>query len=418
MNAKDDLLRMVWTNGLYDPLAMRTPDGTRVEVLEKGSYDARSGMMEHARVRIGDQIYVGSVAVGSDAVHRSAVLQVLSAPGYRLLSGSGAFIPQVVLALAEPLCKRYEALKGNARSCDCKYDLGAMEPAHRLDLFNSLVEERLNRKCAEIKAAYERNRDWLDALYFALFRTMGVPYNKESYTALYNAIPLRALFNERGRGIGIEALVLGTSGVLFNHEWDPHVNRLKDEFEHLRNKYKITPLREQVWNLTRSNPRGKVIIRLAQLSALIEKKDLLLNEVLACRTGGDLHRLFDVRASEYWDTHYSPDGRESTYSPKKVGPTWAEILGINLVVPMISIYGEMTHQGHYREQAIELLEAIPVEDNKIIRGWESEEITLKNAFDGQAILELHKEYCLKSRCAECRLGRRIMRREWENANNN
>ena len=43
-----------------------------------------------------------------------------------------------------------------------------------------------------------------------------------------------------------------------------------------------------------------------------------------------------------------------------------------------------------------------------MRGWHDAGLTLRSAFESQALLQLATEYCAAKRCAECPVGRRIL----------
>jgi hypothetical protein len=58
----------------------------------------------------------------------------------------------------------------------------------------------------------------------------------------------------------------------------------------------------------------------------------------------------------------------------------------------------------YIEKAIKILENLPAESNKITELWEDVGLSVKNAFDAQASIELYNEFCTKKRCLSCRIG--------------
>ena len=60
-----------------------------------------------------------------------------------------------------------------------------------------------------------------------------------------------------------------------------------------------------------------------------------------------------------------------------------------------------------RDSALSLLERLPSEDNRFMRAWSGEGVPIRNAFESQALLQLATEYCARTRCAECPVGRRI-----------
>ena len=84
------------------------------------------------------------------------------------------------------------------------------------------------------------------------------------------------------------------------------------------------------------------------------------------------------------------------------------IIGINLVSVLQFAYGSYTGREALRDSALTLLERLPAEDNRYMRGWHDAGLTPRSAFESQALLQLATEYCAAKRCAECPVGRRIL----------
>ena len=73
-------------------------------------------------------------------------------------------------------------------------------------------------------------------------------------------------------------------------------------------------------------------------------------------------------------------------------------------------YGSYTGRENLRDSALTLLERLPAEENRYMRTWSDAGIRPANAFESQALLQLSTEYCAAERCAECPVGRRMLRR--------
>ena len=71
-------------------------------------------------------------------------------------------------------------------------------------------------------------------------------------------------------------------------------------------------------------------------------------------------------------------------------------------------YGSYTGREALRDSALTLLERLPAEDNRYMRGWHDAGLTPRSAFESKALLQLATEYCAAKRCAECPVGRRIL----------
>ncbi len=150
-------------------------------------------------------------------------------------------------------------------------------------------------------------------------------------------------------------------------------------------------------------------VRLAQIAALVSKKDFMLDRMLACRRIEDVDQLFGVQASEYWDTHCKP-GVAYGLSPKRLGRSKTSLIGINLVVPLMFAYGKETGADVLCDRALDLLETIPAERNAKLAGWYARGCEAASGFESQALLQLAGEYCRQGACAACPVGREEIRK--------
>jgi hypothetical protein len=284
-----------------------------------------------------------------------------------------------------------------------------MDDYHRVSMFTRLLIDRMNRKCGEIKQIYaDSERNWGEVMYVMLLRTMGDAKNKEAFTELARKTGYINVTRERSSLQNVEAMLLGTSGLLELYGDDTYIRTLKADFEYLRNKYSITPLMPGRWAMSNTNPNNHPVIRLVQLAAFLCTQEFMFDNMIKCRTVEDVHTLFRAEASEYWTTHYIPS-RISQELPKRIGHFKANLLGINLVVPMMFAYAHHIGDDSLKERALELLEKISCEDNRIINGWRRGGLYMESAFDSQAVLQLNNEYCTKGLCWQCTIGKRVVR---------
>jgi len=61
-------------------------------------------------------------------------------------------------------------------------------------------------------------------------------------------------------------------------------------------------------------------------------------------------------------------------------------------------------------KAIDFLEEIAPEDNRIIKEWRDAGIEAVSAFDTQGLLQLRNEYCCRRKCLKCRVGSELIAR--------
>lgn len=268
-------------------------------------------------------------------------------------------------------------------------------------LFRRVAKERFERKLNDITTLYEESyKDWNQTCYELLLKMMDIGANKAAYQHLARIIPYRFILKESSTPHAAEALLLGGSGLLSLYPDDDYIVAIKESWNHLANKYGLSPMRVTDWNLVRIRPYNHPVLRLAQLATLLYNKEFLVNRIIACRTPEDVVELFSVEAPEYWNDHFIP-AKESVDIPKRLGKEKCHILGINLVVPIQVAYSYNIGKHDLREYAADLLNAIPAENNRYTRVWQSAGVELRNATASQAVIQIVTEYCHKDRCDEC-----------------
>ena len=177
----------------------------------------------------------------------------------------------------------------------------------------------------------------------------------------------------------------------------------------LDKKYDIARLTMSVswWKFMRMRPANFPTVRLAQLASFLFHHKHILRTILE----GDVSRLanfFNISHSEFWQSHYH-FSKSTTKKSTAMGVESQESLLINVVAVMLVAYGSALGQSVYINKAIQLLENINSESNKIIRLWQSLGIIPGNAADSQGLIGLFNDYCKKSRCLSCSIGKYIIK---------
>lgn len=304
-------------------------------------------------------------------------------------------------------------LMADTDATTCGEYIASLDPLRRAELYNALAFERLERKNRDITTIYSSAGDnWNQTFYIMLLRTIGGMDNRRPFEELSRRATYAMALRERDSLIKIEALLLGTSGLLDIYRDDEYTIALKREFYHLRNKYCITPLDASAWRLAKIYPHNHPTLRLAQIAAFIFDNELVMNRIIDCRTPHDVYTLFRSEASSYWTTHFTPSATTRRIT-KRIGRTKSDLLGINLVAQMQFAYGSYIASESLRDRAVTLLERIAPEDNRYIRMWNSFGNLASNAFDSQSLLQLSREYCAERRCAQCPVGVRLIKKAEE-----
>ena len=170
----------------------------------------------------------------------------------------------------------------------------------------------------------------------------------------------------------------------------------------------MLPIPGQLWKFLRIRPANFPTIRLSQFASLIHSGFPLESPALSVKSASEFQHGLQVRASEYWNTHYT-FGKLSPYSVKKLGKQTARQLLINVLVPFVY----RLHLENDRHKTTiywkEILHSLVSEINYIVNNWSKFGLMSGSAFESQALIQLYKQYCLKKRCSDCQIGRELYR---------
>jgi hypothetical protein len=155
-------------------------------------------------------------------------------------------------------------------------------------------------------------------------------------------------------------------------------------------------------------PANFPTIRLAQFASILFLVKNPFSQLISIDSYSTIQKLFSIHQSDYWKVHYR-FGKKANGDVPELGELSIQNIVINTVVPLLVAYGEYKDEQAYIDRAIELLQQIPAEENKITREWNVFGMRVKNAFDSQAQIELYNNFCQKRQCLNCNIGVSILK---------
>jgi hypothetical protein len=402
-----DLNRLLWGRG-----RLVVPG---VESVSPGVYDENTGVFTGAQVvvegvRCRGTIFFSLPGYEGDCPSET-VLHIVAAPSPEVSTPGGEHVPQVVAAADREQTDRYVNVRtggGAGGDSPCAAWIRRQDEVKRLELFTRLYDERARRKYDELIALWEEgHKDWNYVLYMLFFRAMGGSDFKEQYASVARRVPFHAVAHEKGTPRSVEAMLLGASGLLDRRQDDSYTVELKRDFDYLARKYDIVPMAVTQWRSEHLVNYAPPVLRLVQIAGFLVAREFIFDKIMACRTPQDLYSVFRADISDYWLEQF-PVSR-SAGPPGALGRGKIELLGINLVVPLMHAYAVHTAGDELREAAIDLLDALDPESNRKTSAWRRQGVAMRNAHDSQAVLELHNEYCVPGRCYRCRVGNHVLK---------
>ena len=381
----EGLLHYIWANRIFPATEMRTTDGRLLEVLDVGQHNRNQGSdFFNAKISLDGTLWVGNVEIHEksgdwfrhghdrDAAYDNTVLHVIAVDDaqrydelrrtmdYPRLSSSGARV-----GTAEDAC-----LDGCAPG-------GATDGAQR-----------------KVLGRVERFRgDWERATFVTLARTFGFGLNGDAFERWAEHVPLQAVGKHRDHLEQVAAIFLGMAGLLERcpsntaaSQLTPEV--LQREWRFLSAKFQLSEtMSPSVWRHMRIRPQNFPEVRILHLARLFHED--------RC----SLHRFLEVDDVSAF---------AGTLRPCGITEATCRLLVINTVVPVLYAYGIQHRDEGLRDKAIAFLEALPTEENYIMRQWKACGLSVSSAADSQALIQLKREYCDRRRCLHCRFGHEFL----------
>ena len=423
----EQLLHYVWKHKLFPLVELKTTDGKPVEVIDPGLHNHNSGPdFFNAKVKISQTLWVGNVEIhdkssdwflhghDKDQAYDNVVLHVTGKPDVEVMNTAGQYIPQMVLEVPSTIRENYEELLRTDQYPPCYQIIPDLTTLNIHAWMAALQTERLEQKTeAIIRRVKRMNGSWENAYFLTLARNYGFGINGDTFEEWATHIPFSAIAHHRDKLFQIEAVFMGQAGLLdinaiperYQQEAlnEGYYAKLRNEYLYLAHKFSLCPMDYKRWKFLRLRPQNFPHIRLSQLANLYYERKTGLSQLVECKDLFSLQSLLSTKVTPYWETHYT-FGSISDLNEKNLSPFSMNLLMINTCIPMLFAYGRHSAKETLCNRAFDFLEQLKAENNYIIRLWKECGLTVKNAGDSQALIQLKKEYCDKKECLRCRIG--------------
>lgn len=429
----EKLLHYVWKHRLFPQVNLVTTDGLSVEVIDAGLHNNDAGPdFFNAKLKVGGVMWVGNVELHlkssqwyqhgheRDEAYDNVVMHVVTEADRDVFNSRGERLRQLVISIPQSVKDNYAVLLHEDRYPRCYRIIPELDTLTIHSWMSALLTERMERKAVDIaQRAKEANGSWEDAYFQTLARNYGFGVNTDAFEMWAKSFPIHNIDHHRDDLFQIEAFFYGQAGMLDpgfiperyreQSEHDLYLSRLRMEYRFLRNKFHLEPIDHNLWKQLRLRPQNFPQIRMSQLATLYYNRKSNLSRLLDCKTVAEMTELFATQVTDYWQTHYT-FGVESERSEKHMSKSSIQLLILNTAVPMLFAYGKYKHSEEYVSRAISILEELKAEDNNVVRMWKECGLSVSNASDSQALLQLKREYCDKKECLRCRVGYRFLKR--------
>lgn len=421
----EDFLHYIWKFGLFDTSRLISSCGKSLEIIKPGEHNKDSGPdFFNAQIKIENTIWAGNVEIHvhssdwlkhkhqNDMAYNNVILHVVLVDDAQIKTINDEILPTLELKyLILPNVKHnYEQLKNSTQKLPCASQLSEIKSFTLSAWLERMAIERLEEKTIEIQKIFKSTtNNWEETFYLLLAKNFGFKTNADAFYQLAKKISYHLLLKHKNDLLQIESILFGTAGMLEEIFNESYPKNLQNEYEFLKNKYSLVPMKHESWKFMRMRPLNFPSLRIAQFAMLIHKSTHLFSSIIEESNLAALKAFFQSNCSSYWDTHYSFHSA-SPIKNKKMGASAIDIIIINTVVPMLFFYGKTKNEQLYITRAIDFLSAIGAENNSVVKEYTRFDLMPHNACDSQALIHLNKNYCKKIACLNCAIGNEILKK--------
>jgi hypothetical protein len=421
---KEDFLHYLWKFKKFDSLNLKTFNGEDITIINVGNYLELAGPdFFNAQLVIGNQKWAGNVEIHlkssdwyvhhheRDEAYENVILHVVWEHDTEIFRSNNSEIPVLVLKnyVDTATVANYQSLMAPKSWIFCEKQLKDVKEFTLKNWQERLFFERLERKSNPIfELLKQTNNDWEAVLFCLLAKNFGLNTNGEIFLKIAESIPFSIIRKESFEVENLEALLLGTAGLLDFEKEDAYFKDLKFRYFYLLHKYQIEKRLVEPVQFFKHRPDNFPTIRLSQLANLYHNQQNLFSIISTSNSVKSIYEIFEISVSNYWQNHYQFD-KESPKKKKRLSKSFIDLIIINTIIPLQFAFAKS--QGkEISEDLIQLLNEVASENNAILDKFSSFGIKSKNAFESQSLLQLKNEYCNKSRCLQCAIGMELLKK--------
>ena len=395
----EKLLHFAWKHKILPLRPLLTTEGESVEVIDPGQANRNQGAdFFNAKVKIGQTVWAGYVEIHvkasdwfrhghhEDARYNNVVLHVVQTADAQAVTQDGKALPTLQIDFPAHMLTRYQELCQTDDYPRCHRVVASIPSLKVHSWMEQLLAERLDGKSARIlKRVKESRGDWEQAAFATLARNFGFGINGELLEEWAAHVPLAAAAKHRNNLLQVQALFLGTAG-LIGH-LGPHdgcdAQKAEAEYAYLAHKFSLPAPPPFLWRYLRTRPYNSPHVRILQLAAVFH------------HGGAQLHALLE--ASDTALLQRCLQGAPLSVSAIR-------LIAINTVAPLLYAYGQAQGNDTLVSRAMDLLAPLPAENNYIIRQWTACGLEAGTAAHSQALIQLKREYFDRYDCLRCHFG--------------
>lgn len=422
---QEDFIHYLWKFKKLSGIALKTTEGKEILIKSLGEHNYFSGPdFFNGRIEIDGQDWAGNIEMhvkasdwylhghDDDPAYDNVILHVVWSHDAEITRRDDINIPvlEVSQYINPGLVQSYRKLFAvkNDQFINCESQFSSIDSFKRGHWLEKLFIERLEYKSGRIQHMLQENKnDWEAAFFQLLARSFGTKTNADAFEQLASSMNQHVVRKLAKDAFQLEAALLGQSGLLDEVKNDAYYQDLVKEFAFAKAKHQLQPCLTPM-KFFRLRPANYPTVRLSQLAMLYHRNPMLFGEVLLAKSRLEIHKLFEVQAAKYWNTHHIFD-KVTEEREKILTPDFIDLLIINCIIPIKFMHAKYLGKDK-TEELIDLITEIKPEKNTIITGFKKL-FKIENAMQTQSLLQLKPNYCDVNKCLSCDIGVGLLRDE-------
>lgn len=420
----EDLLHFVWQHKLLKPGTYISTSGKEISVLRTGELNCDAGPdFFNAQVKTDGIILAGNIEIHIktsdwlkhkhqyDKNYDNIILHVVYEHDTSLQQNTdnNVEVLEIKSLLPDSVIEHYSKISNSGQTISCSSQLNAVDDLKFSGWLQRMFVERLESKVKNIEEIFKASgSDYLQTFYTVLLRNFGFKVNALPFELLARQLPVTILLKHADNLPQLEALLMGSAGLLEEQFSDKYILGLQNEFEFLKNKYKIIPLKKELFKFSRLRPANFATLRLAQFAAILYKHPEMFSSPQTYTNYSQISTALHCELSPYWKTHYSPGGA-ATEKNLQIGEASVSNIITNTFANFFFFYHKKTSLPAFEEIPLQLMEDCEFESNGKTRLYAAKKHFLKTGADSQGLIHLHDHYCIPRKCLSCGIAAAILK---------
>jgi len=418
------LLHIIWKYKLLGQTRFKGSQLEDIEIVSVGEHNQDSGPdFFNSKIRINDIFLAGNVEIHvktsdwlkhshqNDKSYDNLILHVVYEHDIELLQNQQFNVSVLELKkyLNPSLINTYQSLESSKYPIACGKAISSVTDLFWKSWMDRLAISRLEQKTNYINQLYSYcKQNYEEVLYILLCRSFGFKINQDAFEMLGKSLPYSVLKKYTDNEVQVEALLYGVAGFLDELFEDDYPKQLQNEFEFLKHKHQLVPLKKEIWKFSKTRPSNFPTIRIAQFACLIRNQSSLYHFLEKQPQLVEIEDFFNVGTTTYWNQHFMFD-TVSTFSFKHIGKTATHLIIINTIIPYLFFISQHQSNDFLADYALDLLAQLPPEINYKTKEFAALGIKTENALESQAQLYLYDHLCSKKECLKCHVGEFLLK---------